>query len=95
MSAASFLNSSFFQAINAMKLRPVHVQKIPQASEHLCPAKLQTDVISAVLASLSARSFPLTPACKGGDGFNNIITTTDRMHSTFFLEKRPPRWPGG
>ena len=42
MSAASFLNSSFLQAINAVKLRPVHVQKIPQASEHLCPAKLQT-----------------------------------------------------
>ena len=42
MSAASFLHSSFLQAINAVMLWPVHVQKVPQASEHLCPAKLQT-----------------------------------------------------
>ena len=42
MSAASFLQSSFLQAINAVMLWPVHGQKGPQASEHLCPAKLQT-----------------------------------------------------
>ena len=42
MSAASFLYSSFLQAINAVMLWPVHVQIIPEASEHLCPAKLQT-----------------------------------------------------
>ena len=42
MSAASFLHSSFLQAINAGMLWTVHVQKNPQASEHLCPAKLQT-----------------------------------------------------
>ena len=42
MSAASFLHSSSLQAINAVMLWPVHVQKVPQASEHLCPAKLQT-----------------------------------------------------
>ena len=42
MSAASFLHSSFLQAINAVILWPVHVEKVPQASEHLCPAKLQT-----------------------------------------------------
>ena len=42
MSAASFLHSSFLQAINAVMLWPVHVQKVPQASEHLCPANLQT-----------------------------------------------------
>ena len=42
MSAASFLHSSFLQEINAVMLWPVHVQKVPQASEHLCPAKLQT-----------------------------------------------------
>ena len=28
--------------INAVMIRPVHIQKVPQASEHLCPAKLQT-----------------------------------------------------
>ena len=38
MSAASF----FLQAISAVMLWPVHVQKVSQASEHLCPAKLQT-----------------------------------------------------
>ena len=42
MSGASFLHSSFLQAINAVMLWLVRVQKVPQASEHLCPAKLQT-----------------------------------------------------
>ena len=42
MSAASFLHSSFLQGISAVMRWPVHVQKVPQASEHLCPAKLQT-----------------------------------------------------
>ena len=42
MSAASFLHSSFLQATSAVMLWPIHVPKIPQASEHLCPAKLQT-----------------------------------------------------
>ena len=85
MSAAFFLKSSFLQATSAVMLWPVHGQKDPQASEHLCPAKLQTRSViccacqsicpfiptdsgvprSAVLASLSARSFPLTPACPG------------------------------
>ena len=37
-----FLHSSFRQAISAVMLWPAHVQKVPQASEHLCPAKLQT-----------------------------------------------------
>ena len=40
--AASCLHCSFLQAINAVMLWPVHVQKIPEASEHLCSAKLQT-----------------------------------------------------
>ena len=42
MSAASFLHSSFLQAISAVMLWPVHVQKVPPASEFLCPTKLQT-----------------------------------------------------
>ena len=42
MSVASFLHSSFLQAISAVMLWPVHVEKVPQAPEHLCPAKLQT-----------------------------------------------------
>ena len=41
MSATSFLHSSFLQAVSAVMLWPVHVQKVLQASEHLCPAKLQ------------------------------------------------------
>ena len=51
MSAASFLHSSFIQAISAVMLWPVHVQKVHQASEHLCPAKLQTrcDICCACL----------------------------------------------
>ena len=49
MSAASFLHSSFLQAVNAVMLWLVRVEKVPQASEHLCPAKLQTscDICSA------------------------------------------------
>ena len=42
MSAASFLHSSFLQAVNAVMLWLVRAEKVPQASEHLCPAKLQT-----------------------------------------------------
>ena len=42
MSPASFLHSSFLQANSAVMLWPVHVEKVPQASEHLCPARLQT-----------------------------------------------------
>ena len=49
MSAASFLHSSFLQAVNAVMLWLVRAEKVPQASEHLCPAKLQTrcDICSA------------------------------------------------
>ena len=39
MLAASFLHSSFLQAIYAVMLWPIHVQEVPQASEHLYPAK--------------------------------------------------------
>ena len=42
VSAASFLHSSFLRVINAVMLWPVHVQKVPLASQHICPAKLQT-----------------------------------------------------
>ena len=42
MSAASFLHSSFLQAVSAVMLWLVRVEKVPQVSEHLCPAKLQT-----------------------------------------------------
>ena len=41
MSATSFLHSSFLQAVNAVMLWLVCVEKVPQASAHLCPAKLQ------------------------------------------------------
>ena len=32
----------FFQVIDVVMLWPVHVHKVPQASGHLCPAKVQT-----------------------------------------------------
>ena len=35
---ASFLHSSYLQAINAVLFWPVHVQKVTQASKRLCPA---------------------------------------------------------
>ena len=58
MSAASFLHSSFLQAINVVMLWPVHVQKVPQTSEHLCPAKLQTRC-NVYCACLLGRSLEL------------------------------------
>ena len=61
MSAASFLHSSFLQAVNAVMLWPIHVQKVPQSRSTSALQSCRPDVISAVLASLSARSFPLTP----------------------------------
>ena len=42
MSADSIPHSSFLQSVNAVMLWPVHAQKVPQTSNHLCPAKLQT-----------------------------------------------------
>ena len=42
MVATSFLHSSFLQAVSALMPWLVSVEKVPQASEHLCPAKLQT-----------------------------------------------------
>ena len=38
----SFFNSSLLQVINAVMIKPVHIHKVPQASEDLCPTKLQT-----------------------------------------------------
>ena len=78
MSAASFAQSSYLQAVNVyVMLWPVHVQIFPQASKQLCPAKLQTrDAVSTVLASLSARSFPLTPAWPGKE-IHNCLCSED------------------
>ena len=58
MSAASFLHSFFHQAINAVMLWAVHVQKVLHASEHLFPVKLQTrcDICCACQSS-----FPFIP----------------------------------
>ena len=71
MSAASFLHSSFLQAVNAVMFWLVRAEKVPQASEHLCPAKLQTrcDICSAC-QSICPRSFPFY--C----GFFNTTQTT-------------------
>ena len=58
MSAAYFPHSSFLQAINAVMLWPLHVQAVPQASKHLCPAKLQTRC-DVCCACLSAEKCPI------------------------------------
>ena len=52
MSAASYLHSSFLQAISAVMLWSVLVEKVPQASKLLCLAKLQTrcDICCACLS---------------------------------------------
>ena len=42
VSAASFSHCSVLQAISAVMLWPVHVRIVPQASERLCPAQMQT-----------------------------------------------------
>ena len=56
MSAASFLHSSLLQAINAVMFWPVHVEKVSKASEHLCPAKLQTRYLLCLSVYLPAHS---------------------------------------
>ena len=61
-SATFFLHSSFVQVINAVMLWSVHTEKVPQVSEHLCPAKLQTSCDVWCVSSLSFCSFPHTPA---------------------------------
>ena len=42
MATAFFLRFFFIQAISAVMLWPVYAQKVPQGSERLCPAMLQT-----------------------------------------------------
>ena len=58
--ASSFLHSSFLLVVEAVMLWSVHAQKVPQASQHLCPAAPQTtcDVRCACL-------FPLSPERSG------------------------------
>ena len=65
MSATSFLHSSFLQAINAVMLWLVCVEKVPPASEHLCPAKLQTRCDICCACQSVCLLIPLTPACPG------------------------------
>ena len=65
LSAASFLHSSFLQAISALMLWPVHVRKFLKPLSTSALPNYRPDVISAVFTSLSPCSFPLTPACPG------------------------------
>ena len=61
-----FSTLCFLQTISAVVLWPVHVQKVPQASTHLPTLpSCRLDVMTAALASLSARLFPLTVAQPG------------------------------
>ena len=66
-SVISFFHSSFLQAISALMLWSVHVQKVCQASKHLtlpsCPSC--RPLVGPVLASLSAHSFTLILAWPG------------------------------
>ena len=61
-SAASFLHSSFLQAIDTVMLQPVHVRKFLKPLNASALPSCKSDVMSAVLASLSDSSFPRTPA---------------------------------
>ena len=58
MLAASFLPSSFLRVTTAVMLQPAHVQKVPQALKHLCPAKVQTRCDVFCACQSYARSFP-------------------------------------
>ena len=60
MSAASFLHSSFLQAVNAVMLWLVRVEKSLKPLSTSALPSCRPDVISAVVASLSARSLPRT-----------------------------------
>ena len=62
MSAASFFHSSFLKAVSAVTLWPVNVQDVPQASEQLCPAKLQ---ITYGICCACQSIFPFIPTDSG------------------------------
>ena len=83
MSATSFLHSSFLQAINAVMLWPVHVQKVPQASEHLCPAKLQTrcDICRACQSI-----YPFIPTDSGVQVINTVTLSLTLSSQGKFLK---------
>ena len=65
MSAASFVHSSFLGEINAVMLWPVHVEKVPQASEHLCLAKLQTRCDICFAIQFISPFIPTDSGCRG------------------------------
>ena len=65
MSAASFLHSSFLQAVNAVMLWLVCVEKVPQASEHLCLAKLHTRCDMTDICCACQSIYPLIPTDSG------------------------------
>ena len=86
MSAASFLHSSFLQAIDAVMLWPVHVEKVPQASEHICPTKLQTRC-DICCACQSICPFIFTRGwgwVEGGGGADRLASTGDITPSSMF-----------
>ena len=79
MLAASFLHSSFLQAINAVMLWLVRVEKVPQDLEHLCPAKLQTRC-----AGMANSARPLAFATSNHFGRAQIAVALARMASSNF-----------
>ena len=88
MSAASFLHSSFLQAVNAVMLWLVRAEKVPQASEHLCPAKpLSTSALpNHIKSAVLLLSTPQPPSLS-----HRTVSITDPL----FHWPVPPRWPSG
>ena len=64
-SRASSFKASHLHAINGVMSLALCPQVVSQASQHFRSSEKQTPERADLPASLSARSFPLTPACPG------------------------------
>ena len=64
-SSAFSFHASLLQAISGVMSLALCPQVVPQASQHLELPRNKPLVRVALPASLSARSFPFTPACPG------------------------------
>ena len=93
LSSASSFNASLLQAISGVMSLALCPQVLSQVSQHLRSSEKQANCEGCFApASLSARSFPFTPACPGNythRNFRRWITVDHRhipvwaSHSTF------------
>ena len=83
-SSASSFHASLLQAISGVMFLALCLQVVSQASQHFRSSEKQATCESCFARSLSARSFPFTPACPGQythRSFRRWMSTIDTFQS--------------